>query len=386
MGRPDVAVVGAGIFGVTAALSLRRRGHAVALLDPGPLPHPDAASTDISKLVRLEYGADEQYTELMERALARFRAWNDAWPRPLFHETGLTILSSVPMAAGSFEGDSHETLSRRGHRLDRLDADAIARRFPAWTPGRYVDGFHDPQGGWVESGAVVAALLEQCRAAGVSVRRGERVRGVEATAGGARLTVDSGALEAAVAVVAAGAWTPTLLPWLRGALRSVGQPVLHFQPADPRPWSAPAFLPWAADVARTGWYGFCAHADGRVKIANHGPGVPIDPSGPRPLPADAEPRFREFLRGSLPELADAPIVGRRLCLYCDSHDGDLVIGAGPDPSVVVAAGGSGHAFKLAPLLGDLVADAVEGRSTAVGARFAPRPTSAPGAEAARHVV
>ncbi|HZV02130.1 MAG TPA: FAD/NAD(P)-binding protein, partial [Planctomycetota bacterium] len=49
-------VVGAGIFGVTAARELARRGHEVVLVDIGPIPHPLAASTDVSKVVRLEYG------------------------------------------------------------------------------------------------------------------------------------------------------------------------------------------------------------------------------------------------------------------------------------------------------------------------------------------
>ena len=57
----EFIIVGAGIFGVTTAIELRERGYTVSLVDPGPLPHPLAASTDISKVIRMEYGADEQY-------------------------------------------------------------------------------------------------------------------------------------------------------------------------------------------------------------------------------------------------------------------------------------------------------------------------------------
>jgi len=64
-----VIVVGAGINGVTAAIELKKRGHHAILIDPGPLPHPLAASTDISKAVRAAYGADEDYTELAERSI-----------------------------------------------------------------------------------------------------------------------------------------------------------------------------------------------------------------------------------------------------------------------------------------------------------------------------
>src|SRR6187431_2013848 len=102
-----IAVVGGGIFGVTAALAMRERGHDVSLHDPGPLPHPLAESTDISKVVRLDYGADEDYTALMERALDGWRGWNAAWREPLFHETGVLFVCRDEMAPGGFEYESH---------------------------------------------------------------------------------------------------------------------------------------------------------------------------------------------------------------------------------------------------------------------------------------
>src|SRR5437660_391753 len=129
----DVVVIGAGIFGVTAALELRRRGCTVRLVDPGPVPHPLAASTDISKAVRLEYGADEEYSALGERALDGWRRWNQDLGEPLFHETGVLFLRRTPAAPGTFEGDSLAVLTRRGHRPERVSAADVRARFPAWN-------------------------------------------------------------------------------------------------------------------------------------------------------------------------------------------------------------------------------------------------------------
>src|SRR5712675_2515624 len=126
-----ILVVGAGVFGVTAALELRRRGHAVRLVDPGPLPHPLAASTDISKAVRLEYGADEVYTALAERSIEGWRRWNRDFGVALYHETGLLFLRRSPLAPGSLEQDSFDLLSRRGHRPQLIDSSAVRTRFPA---------------------------------------------------------------------------------------------------------------------------------------------------------------------------------------------------------------------------------------------------------------
>ncbi len=368
----DAAVVGAGVFGATAALELARRGRRVALLDQGRVPHPDAASTDISKVVRLDYGSDTFYTALMEEALGGWRAWNEAWDRPLFHETGFLVLSSIPMAPGSFEGESFALLTARGHRLERLDADEIPRRFPAWRPGAMIDGYHNPAGGWAESAEVVRRLIEEAARAGVSLRDQVAVEGLLEDRGRVRgVATAGGAVTADLVVVAGGAWTGALLPELEGKLSVVGQPVLHLAPADPTRFRAPAFLPFAADIARTGWYGFSANAADVVKVANHGPGVPVDPRGPRVFPAGAEARFRSFFADALPGLAAAPRAGERLCLYSESVDGDPWIARHPERAgLVVAAGGSGHAFKYAPLLGALIADAADGVEHRFGARFA----------------
>lgn len=368
----DVIVVGAGIFGAAGALALAQRGHTVTLIDPGPIPHPLAASTDLSKLVRLDYGADAFYVEVMERALARWRS------DPLFHETGVLFLTRAAMERG-FERDSFELLTARGHALERLDADEIARRFPAWAPGAYLDGYYNPEGGWAESGRVLAAYVERAREAGVDVRAGERVVDI---ARGVR--TERGFLPAHTVVVAAGAWTPALVPELRGALRVVGQPVFHLVPPAPRAFTPPDFVPWSADIARTGWYGFALHPSGVVKIANHGPGTVIDPDAPRALPEGAEARVRAFVERALPALAGAPLAATRLCLYTDSADGDLWITRHPSrEDLVIASGGSGHGFKLAPLLGDWIANAVEGVTDEATPRFGWR-TPRSRLEPARH--
>jgi glycine/D-amino acid oxidase-like deaminating enzyme len=368
-----VLVIGAGVFGVTAALELRRRGHHVSLKDPGPLPHPLAESTDISKVVRIDYGGDADYTALGELALDGWRQWNAAWPRPLFHETGVTFLSRSPMEAGGFEHDSFELLSRRGHHLERLDADAIAARFPAYRKGVHVDGYYNPTGGWAESGAVVARLAALADEAGVAIETGREVERPDDT-------------EADLVIVCAGSWVPTLLPELAPSLRASGQPVFHLQPADPAPFAAERFPVFGADISRTGYYGFPANSDGIVKIANHGKGVPIAPGDPREVTDEHEAALRAFLADAFPLLADAPIVYRRLCVYCDTLDGHFWIARHPErPRIVVATGGSGHGFKFAPVLGALIADIALGEPHPLAPKFRWRPEiAASPAEAARH--
>lgn len=353
-----IAIVGGGIFGLTAALELRARGHAVTLFDRGPIPHPLAESTDISKVVRMDYGADADYTALGEAALAGWRAWNARWPAPLFHETGVTFLARAPMAPGGFEHDSFAMLASRGHSLERLDAAAIASRFPAYRPGALVDGYFNPRGGWVESGAVVAQLAAEARAAGVVIEE-RAVSHVD----GADLTI-----------VCAGSWARDLLPELAPSVRAIGQPVFHLRPARPELFTEDRFPVFGADIARTGYYGFPVTRDGIVKIANHGTGTPITNDAKRVVSLDQIAALRAFLADTFPALADAPLVATRMCVYGDTADGHFWIARHPArPDLVVATGGSGHAFKFAPLLGALIADIALGVPHPLAHKFRWRP-------------
>jgi glycine/D-amino acid oxidase-like deaminating enzyme len=369
----SIIVVGAGICGVTGAIELQRRGYTVSLFDPGPLPHPNAASTDISKMIRMDYGTDEFYVALMEVAFDGWDVWNLEWAEPLYHQTGFVNMSPREMQPGSFEYDSFALLQKRGHPVERLNSSTLKIRFPAWVAEKYPDGYYNPQAGWAASGKVVTRLLQEARTAGVQVcagvtmaqlwAEGSKVAGV--------VTTDGTRYRGDMVLVAAGAWTPTLLPWLGEVMWATGQPILHFRPVNPEDYRPPCFVPWAADVARTGWYGFSAQADGTVKVANHGPGRRVHPDEPRTIAPEDESRCRQFFRDTFPGLAQAPLIGSRFCLYCDTWDGNLWIDHDPErPGLVVAAGDSGHGFKFAPLLGSLIADIVERKPNPYAARSA----------------
>src|SRR3989441_7302442 len=169
-----VIIVGAGINGVTAAIELKKRGHDIVLVDPGPLPHPLAASTDISKAVRAAYGADEQYTELAERSIKLWREWNREFGTQFYHEVGVMFVRQRKLKPGDFEHESFKTLERRGHKVERMNSARFWKRFPAWNPELYRDGVLELEAGYAESGRVVAVLVERAKSLGVELREGAR--------------------------------------------------------------------------------------------------------------------------------------------------------------------------------------------------------------------
>ena len=301
-------IIGSGVFGTTAALELTRRGWRVILLEQGRAPHPKATSSDFNRIVRADYGADAFHTDLALEAIARWEAWNGEWPDPPFHRDGYLLLSRGGLEPGTYEGDSMRMLSERGVELETFTPAGLARRFPAWRGSDYAAAMLDRRAGWVEAARALATLVAQA---------------------------------------------------------------LYLAPEDPAPFTAPRFCPWADDIANSGWYGIGALPDGRVKVGHHGEGIAVDPGGPCEVPEAFLPSVRAFLAGPLPGLAPAPVASSRLCVYCDTRDGDFWIDHDPDrPGLLVASGGSGHGFKFAPVLGEIIADVAERRDNPWAGRYA----------------
>ncbi|HEY2124408.1 MAG TPA: FAD-dependent oxidoreductase, partial [Chthoniobacterales bacterium] len=222
-----ILVLGAGVNGAAAAIELCKRGHQVTLLDPGPLPHPLAASTDISKAVRSCYGADEDYTAMGERAIAGWHQWNAQFGLTLYHETGVMFLCQEEMQPGDYEYETCRVLQQRGHRVERITPDRLGQRFPAWNPARFRDGVYDPAGGYAESGRVVTELLNVARSLGIELREGAAFRELDLDSRGVKGVVlrDGTRLPADVVVATMGAWTPHLLPFTKKFFRSTGHPI-----------------------------------------------------------------------------------------------------------------------------------------------------------------
>jgi len=372
-----VIVVGAGINGVTAAIELNKRGHDVVLVDPGPLARSLAASTDISKAVRAAYGADEEYTELAERSIKRWRDWNKEFGVELYHEVGVMFVRQQQMKPGDFEFESFKILEQRGHKIERMNSARVWKRFPVWNPELFRDGVLELEAGYAESGRVVAKLIERAKSLGVELREGvrfseldngdDRVKGIVLD-DGKRIPGDR-------VVMTAGAWTPLLLPFTRKFFRASGQPVFHLKPPQPELFAPERFPVFGADISTTGYYGFPVSREGLVKIANHGPGREMSPeSSKRAVTPQEEQNLRRFLSSTFPALAVAPVAYSRVCMYCDTNDGHFWIAPDPErPGLTVAAGDSGHGFKFAPVLGEIIADAVEEKPNPLLQKFRWRP-------------
>ncbi len=378
MTRPSTLIIGAGIFGATAALELGKRGHRVQLLDPGPLPHPLAASTDISKAVRMDYGADDEYTRLAVDSFPIWRQWNQDYGTTLYHEPGVMFALHEPLESRPYEFESYRRILAHGFNPVRLNPDILRRRFPAWNADYYIDGYYNPVGGFVLSGKVVSTLVAHAQRLGVELHEGQAFdRFIEnGSRVGGVITKDGSRFEADTVVMAPGPWAPHVMPWLAPYFRSNGMPVWWLKPADPGLFTPPRFVGFGADITVSGYYGFPLHPEQQiVKIANHGIGRQLHPEAPeRVVTPEQTDKLREFLKYTFPALVDALVVFTRVCFYCDTWDGHFWIAHDPNrEGLVVATGGSGHGLKFAPMLGGIIADVTEKKPNPYAHKFRWRP-------------
>lgn len=373
----DFLILGAGIFGITTAVNLCKKKYSVAIINPGHIPHPLAESTDISKIIRMEYGTDVEYMEMMEECFPVWRAWNDLFKDRLFHETGFLLLSaqSLDKEQNSFESASYHNLIRKNYKPERLSQKDIAKRFSFVNSENYAEGFYHAVGGYAESGRVVETLTRYADQLGCTIYEeqtaaellisNDEVTGVK--------TREGNSFTAGHIIVCAGNLTPFLVPGLEPYMKITGHPVFHIKPNYPAIFKYPAMTVFAADISNTGWYGFPLHPkENVVKIANHGNGLTInDPENDeRKVYDDDILNLRNFLKNSIPSLANDPIVYTRRCCYTDTLDGHFWIDNHPEiKNLTVGSGGSGHGFKMAPLLGNMIATVAEGGNHKWSARY-----------------
>ena len=346
---PSAIVVGAGVFGAALARRLALGGWDVTLADQYPPGHVRSASGGESRLIRCAHGGDRWYTRSARRARALWRELEDEAGVELLVEAGVLWFAH---GDEGWEADSDAVLREEGIPVERLSADEAARLFPSCDAEGVAWALLEPEAGALRARDAARALAASAQ------RAGARFMGGRASPSGSRVELGDERVGADVVVWACGAWLAGLFPDVV-ELRVTRQEVLFF--GAPIAWQTPPVPAWV-DYDE-GVYGL-GDLDGRgVKIAPDREGPPLDPdSSPRTPDPDVELEARAYLRQRFPALADAPVVGSRVCQYALTADTNFIVAPHPDhDGVWIVGGGSGHGFKHGPSLAEYVVELVEGR-------------------------
>jgi sarcosine oxidase len=229
-----------------------------------------------------------------------------------------------------------------------------------------------PEGGYLLAERAVVAFVEGARRRGARVRSGTAVRAWRTGGGAVEVETDSGVDRAAALVIAAGAWAAKLLPALADVARPERQVVGWFRPRRPELFEAGRFPVFDILFEEGNFYGLPASGQPGFKLGRHG--HLHESADPDQVDRAIHPRDEAVLRGALARYfpdGDGDAVALSTCLFTNSPDQHFIVDRISDaPPVVVAAGFSGHGFKFAPVIGEILADlATTGRSPLSIERF-----------------
>jgi len=351
----SVAVVGVGTIGAMTLWQLARRGiHAVGYDSYAP-GHDRGGAGGESRIFRTAYQEGTQYVPLLEEALDLWRKLEVASGQRLFYQNGCATVGPADhpkISAVQNAAAAHDLP------LEVLKSDEARRRVPE-HPLR--DGevlLLDRQGGLLKPEPSVVAAVSLAESAGAEVRRYSPVLDVQDNRGSAMVWTGGGQEEYDRVIVCPGPWARRL-PILRGYPLT---PKLLTATWFPRRSSSAFTLDSTPVAIRVGQpaYSCFPSVDGTgVKVIVHGHFTDLtDPEAlPRSAEVDVVRRASRAVAETLPGVVPDPI---RVGTYSDIYTADehaLLGPASPDSgAVILAAGFSGHGFKLAPAFGRLAAD------------------------------
>ncbi len=355
-GEPAVrsaVVVGAGVVGLRIATELRRRGVLVTLLEKRRAGSGSSGKSGAilrafypqSTLVRMTLRSREVYASLAD-------------------EAGIDVGFRRPGALFLADRSAADVLSKTVATLKAEGADArflVGRELLAVEPRLNATddmiGAYEPEAAYADPQGVVQAFLLIAGREGVVVREhspmtgfvreGGRVVGVATAAGDVR---------ADVVVLATNSWSAPLLQTV-----GIEMPITAVRPEQAYLAAPPGFGPAGPIVADFALDVYFKDEGGRgVRIGKVGyeDDEVVDPDA---YDEGVSGAFVDFARNQVtrrfPPFADATSWGGCGALYGITPDAQAAIGPAPDvPGLFVAAGFSGHGFKLAPEVGRGVAE------------------------------
>ena len=386
----DAVILGLGGIGSSALAESAARGLRLLGVDRFDPPHARGSSHGGSRVIRLAYFEHEGYVPLLREAYEAFDR--------LSRDSGVCLMRRVGLLQGGLAGNEiarGALASARAHglRVDALTGREASKRFQAFDLPDSWELVYEHDAGFVRPEETIRVQLSRARAAGAEIRTNTEV--VDFDDDGRKVRVrfaDGSAVEAGALVIAGGAWAPRMLerfPSLRAFhLKATRQIILWIGYADSAQslstLSTSAMPVWLFEDGEGGApYGIPAFAEmdlpQGVKVGVHQHGTDeVDPlllnrTVPERVAQDIYARVARRVKA----VRGAEVVATATCMYTESTDGHFVVDAlDPEaPNTIIATACNGHAFKFVPVLGRVLAEAIQDRGSLKSglAKFLRRP-------------
>jgi sarcosine oxidase len=355
--QSDVIVLGLGGMGAAAAYHLASRGKSVVGIDRYQPGHRYGSSHGKTRIIREAYFEAPEYVPLVRRA---YQLW-----RELENDSGESLLSIHGLLTiGTRESEIVDGVLKSsemyGVACESLDRNDVMRRFPGAVPNEDMIGVYEPTGGLLDPEKCIDVHLKLARNLGASIRDGERVTSWRSTDAGVEVVTDQDTYRASQLVIAAGPWTGRILADLELPLECWRVFFAHYDSVK-RDFYTPDAFPITLWDTPSGSYYAIPYLPGQgMKVGRHDTGDVVDPESMKRTVDVAELRrqteiVERYMPGSTGRVLEA-----ETCIYTVTPDHHFIIDRHPEhENVSFACGFSGHGYKFASVVGEVMADLVD---------------------------
>lgn len=349
-------------MGSAALFHLARRGMKVLGLELFTIAHNQGSSHGVTRIIRLAYYEHPDYVALLRRAYTLWRELEQLSGEKLLHITG--SIDAGPEDSLIFQGS---LLSCKLHALAHqvLTGTEVNQSFPGYRLPADSMAVFQPDGGFLLPERCITSHIALALHHGAAVHEEEPVEHWEPAEDGVLVRTGRGSYKARRLILSAGAWMGKLAPELSGVAIPERQVLSWIAPRNPALFTPSRFPVFNLLVEEGRFYGFPEFQAPGFKVGKyHHRNEIIDPDDPR-REGDAidEEMLHGFTRRYFPEAA-GQTVDMKCCIFTNTPDEHFVIDSHPHlPQVILASPCSGHGFKFASVLGEVLADLAEKGST-----------------------
>lgn len=356
----EVIIIGAGSMGMAAGYYLSNKGKKVLLIDAFDPPHTEGSHHGETRIIRHAYGEGEGYVPMALRAQELWLELEERSKKKLFLQTGVLNAGDPDSLFIKNVLKSGETYSLP---VEVLTAGQMNERWPGFQ-------FSDDFIGCFEKNSGVL-MVEECIRVyrglagknGVLLKTNTPVKSIEASEASVTVKTDSEAFVGEKLIVTAGKGTGPILSTL--GLELPLQPVrktFSWFDSDEAVYRTGQFPAFAVNYPNSDelYYGFPSIEGAGVKIGRHDEGHPVQP-GEKLADFGTIPDDKQDVKGFAERFLsrEMPLKYGKTCVYTNTPDSDFIIDKHPDlKNVFFACGFSGHGFKFASVVGEILSQMI----------------------------
>ena len=344
----ECIVLGTGGAGSAALYHLARRGVKVLGLDRFPPGHDRGSSHGETRMLRLAYFEHPDYVPLLRRAYDLWKALETERGAPLYRETGVVQIGPPD---GVVVPGVLQAAREHGLEIEEID------RVPGLAWPETMRAVFEKRAGLLRVEECVTAHTGLAQTHGAELRLAA-VSGWRADGGGVVVETDGGNLRADRLVVAPGPWATATLGDLGVKFRVLRKALFWYRTEAPEHEAGAGCPAFYFELGDRHFYGFPKVDSSGLKLAEHTGGTPVDNPEAADLGMNAleQADIEKFLTAHVPGASRAR-TRHEICFYTMTPDEHFLVDRHPEhPQVVFAAGLSGHGFKFASVLGEILGD------------------------------